>query len=261
MKMFLTATLIFAILITFTISASATPPPPTIYIRGDEKLAEMRRMVTANEEEFIDYLYRTDYFWNGLRNREDIIQFLKFIDSLPIPYIEGTRFSQILYVVGNDDTYITFRTEIDEIYSFRYNYFVENLDVNREPLFKHYINQDEYANVYSASPNSHGNEVNERGAIFYIMEIDGMLVRTGYNRGDNEHITTFNPEEKYKDMIVTSFAESPWVIKYSTSDALAVLRAVAGLTALSDAESARLGISGEATTADAVRILRSVAGF
>jgi len=47
----------------------------------------------------------------------------------------------------------------------------------------------------------------------------------------------------------------------TTTDALAVLRAVAGLTALTDAESARLGISGEATTADAVRILRSVAGL
>ena len=47
----------------------------------------------------------------------------------------------------------------------------------------------------------------------------------------------------------------------TTSDALAVLRAVAGLTALTDAESARLGISGEATTADAIRILRSVAGL
>jgi hypothetical protein len=47
----------------------------------------------------------------------------------------------------------------------------------------------------------------------------------------------------------------------TTSDALLVLRAVAGLAELTDAQIARLGIDGEPTTNDAMRILRTVAGI
>jgi hypothetical protein len=47
----------------------------------------------------------------------------------------------------------------------------------------------------------------------------------------------------------------------STADALLVLRAVAGLAELTDAQIARYGISGEPAAADAVRILRIVAGL
>jgi internalin A len=47
----------------------------------------------------------------------------------------------------------------------------------------------------------------------------------------------------------------------STADALTILRAVAGVTALTDAEAARFEISGTPATADAMRILRVVAGL
>jgi hypothetical protein len=47
----------------------------------------------------------------------------------------------------------------------------------------------------------------------------------------------------------------------NTSDALMILRAVAGLTTLTDGEAARFGVSGEPTTADAMRILQVVAGL
>jgi hypothetical protein len=47
----------------------------------------------------------------------------------------------------------------------------------------------------------------------------------------------------------------------TTSDALTILRAIAGLTAMTDEEMARFGINGEPTTEDAMRILRSVAGL
>jgi sulfur carrier protein ThiS len=47
----------------------------------------------------------------------------------------------------------------------------------------------------------------------------------------------------------------------STADALEILRAVAGWFKLTDAQIARYGISGEPAAADAVRILRVVAGI
>ncbi|MDR2569839.1 MAG: hypothetical protein LBD23_06025 [Oscillospiraceae bacterium] len=48
---------------------------------------------------------------------------------------------------------------------------------------------------------------------------------------------------------------------YTTADALVVLRRVAGLDWLADAQKTRLGIIGEPDTADVVRILRVVAGL
>lgn len=168
-----------------------------------------------------------------------------------------------MYTVGSNSTYIVFSTEIGENYTLRYNYFIEDIDVRGTPIARIHVNQNKYINIHPIS-GSQNFRLNEHGFIPFAMEIDGFLILTGYNRGDNEHITTFNPQERYEDLIVTSFVESPWVIKpepLTTADALEVLRAVAGLTALTDAESARFGINGEATTADAVRILWSVAGL
>jgi predicted 3-demethylubiquinone-9 3-methyltransferase (glyoxalase superfamily) len=48
---------------------------------------------------------------------------------------------------------------------------------------------------------------------------------------------------------------------FTTSDALLILRAVAGLLELTDEQAERFGIDSEPTTADALRILRIVAGL
>ncbi|MDR2559590.1 MAG: hypothetical protein LBC86_08640 [Oscillospiraceae bacterium] len=116
--------------------------------------------------------------------------------------------------------------------------------------------------------------LNAHGAISFMMEIDGFKVSVGYSRGDNNHITTFNPVEAYSDMIITSFAEAPWstispavaeelIVEepLSTADAMTILRTVAGLTAMTEEEAARFEISGAPSTADAMRILRVVAGL
>jgi hypothetical protein len=47
----------------------------------------------------------------------------------------------------------------------------------------------------------------------------------------------------------------------TTFDALTILRAIAGLTAMTDEEMARFGISGAPSTADALEVLRIVAGL
>jgi uncharacterized membrane protein len=48
---------------------------------------------------------------------------------------------------------------------------------------------------------------------------------------------------------------------FTTADALAILRHAAGLTPLSAADIARLGITGEPSTSDALFVLRVVAGI
>jgi hypothetical protein len=67
-----------------------------------------------------------------------------------------------------------------------------------------------------------------------------------------------NVIDGYKvDLSVLDFFSLP----FTTSDALLVLRAVAGLAELTDAQIARFGIDGEPVTADALRILQIVAGL
>jgi hypothetical protein len=260
MKKLLSITLIFTMFAMLATYANAM-----IVIDNEEELFEMRKMAEASDEEIREYLFRSGHLWGGMTNRRSIISFLDFIDSLPLLYIEGTRFSGIIHYFTSQSTYITFSTDIGETYSFSLTPNDEN--INRVTLFTLDVNGGRNINVYSTPESA----FNEHGAIFYLMEIDGFLVRAGYNRGkDNEHITTFNPQEAYKDMIITSFAEAPWStintvedepISFTTAEALTILRAVAGVAELTDAQIARFEISGAPATADAMRVLRIVAGL
>ncbi|MDR2559016.1 MAG: hypothetical protein LBC86_05680 [Oscillospiraceae bacterium] len=256
MKKFL---LIIVIFVIFSIGANATSSAMVI-IRSEERLADMRRMAEASNEELAKFL--SGYFSdNGIRTREDLISFLELLDSLPLPFIPETQFNQIVYWPSDSDTYIVFSTEIGETHTLRYN-FVNKNNLG-ELLYRYNINQKDYINVYSSSA-SQNFELNDGGAIFFIMEIDGFLVRAGYNRGNNHDILTVNPEEMYSDLIITSFREAPWStmsVSFTTTDALTILRAIAGLTAMTDEEMARFEISGAPSTGDAMRLLRVVAGL
>jgi hypothetical protein len=260
MKKFLLIVLILIIFISSAIHASATPPPQII-IWEESELIKLREMVEADENELQDYLRRMNYRINGMTSREDVIKFLNIIDSLPIPYVARTRFGSLSHRWDSQRVFLSFLTDIDEVYSFRFTPSGENTNTDRELLFKLPISQDDYINVYSTSES----QFNEHGAIFFRMEMDGFIIRAGYNRGrNNEHITTFNPQEAYKDIIITSFAEVPWStisISFNTFDALMILRAVAGVAELTEEEAARFEISGAPATADAMRILRIVAGI
>jgi hypothetical protein len=245
MKKVLSATLVLIILAIFTVSVSAAPPP-RIIIRGEESLLEIRKIAEADEEVLKEYLLRTDYFINGLRSREDLISFLELLDSLPILYGTGMHFRSLTYYPESKRVNIFFGTEIGEVHS--YYYF---LDENR--------------NEMPFPTEAQNFNLNEHGAISFMMDIEGFNISVGYNRGrNNEHILTVNPKEMYSDMIITSFREEPWrtiPVSFTTADALTILRAVAGLTTLTDAQVARYGISGEPAAADAVAVLRIVAGL
>jgi hypothetical protein len=259
----LTIILILIIFNTFITTASAEPPAQII-IRSEEELAEMRRMVYASDEILIDYLNRTAHSWNGITNREEVIKFLNFIDSLPIPYIKGTRFSAIVCYMEDKNTHIFFLSEAGEIHSYLFYpidiwFGVADAEKKINDFFEGYNRLNFYTSLESQDF-----ELNENGGIAFAMEIDGFVVSIRYGRGNNEDITTFNPQEVYKDMVVTSFREAPWStisVTFTTTDALTILCAVAGMVTLTDAQIARYGISGTPATANAMRILRVVAGL
>jgi hypothetical protein len=274
MKKFLTATLAFIIFVTFSTYVSAYTQQ--IIIRSEKELSELRIMAEADEEKLQDYLRKMNHRMNGMRSREDVVKFLDFVDSLPVPHIMGTKFEGILYHWNSPRIFISFFTDIGEVHSFYFSPSSGNSNTNRELLFKLPINQEEYINVYSFST-SQGFELNDRGTIFFRMEIGGFIVRAGYNRGGNRNILTVNPEEMYKDMTVTSIKDLTWIVPYqvgdtygegfvTTANALEILRFVVGLP--NDIEGrpqamAAADVNGDGVidAADALEILRFVVGL
>jgi hypothetical protein len=61
--------------------------------------------------------------------------------------------------------------------------------------------------------------------------------------------------------MILSFSLTASASEFTTADALAILRASVGLSALSAEQSAKFGISGNPTTADALKILRQSVGL
>ncbi|MDR2558015.1 MAG: hypothetical protein LBC86_00495, partial [Oscillospiraceae bacterium] len=162
---------------------------------------------------------------------------------------------------------IRFSNETGERYSFRLfaggdrgkSAFEESLNGEQLIEFIEVKDNGKQIIIYSA-PASWGTFPSQNGGYQFPMEINGYFMRGGYSPGDSG-ITGVTLENIYRNMTVSSFADEPWWTNFTTSDALAVLRAVSGLTALTDEQSAKLGISGEPTSADALEILRIVAGL
>jgi hypothetical protein len=258
--------LIIFIFIIFAVNVSAEWLP-AIIIRSEEELSEIRKMAEASDEELIDYLLRTGHYWNGMTSREDVVTFLNLLDSLPIPYVVGMRSSGLNYFPYSEhQTFnVFFESETGEWYVIRFWTNEERSDdvVKRmlgEDISLHYTCRDNRIRVYSP-PESWNHIPNEYGDFFFPIEIDGYYLLTRYVPPKDVCVSTVVLEDIFLSMTVSSFADEPWRTTLSTSDALLVLRAVAGLAELTDAQIARFGIDGEPTSADAMRILRVVAGL
>jgi hypothetical protein len=266
MKKALTIILIFVISIVLTTYASAEPPAQII-IRGEEELAEMRRMAEASDEVLIDYLNRTAHSWNGITNREEVIAFLELLDSLPIPYGVGMRFNYLIYYpeFETQNISIFFESEIEEWHGFNFSTDREKEEGVVRRIFGEGVSllyecQDNRMKIYSPPPIWRPIP-DESGNFRFPVEIDGYFIITRYLPED---ASTIVPENIYRNMTVSSFREAPWStisVTFTTSDALTILRAIAGMVTLTDAQIARYGISGEPSTVDAMSILRVVAGL
>ncbi|MDR2558603.1 MAG: hypothetical protein LBC86_03535 [Oscillospiraceae bacterium] len=277
MKKILSTIIIFVIL---SISASAVPPP-MIMIESEEELFEMREMVNASDKELEEFLFRTALIFNGMSKREHVVMFLELLDSLPIPYETGMRFAGLVYypTYSTQDFSIFFTNEAGEQHSFNLTTKREREEGVVKRIFRNlgeevsllYTCQDNRMRVYSRP---HVWDSDNIGIFRFPMEIDGLYLMVRYFYRGDECVSTVTPESIYGNMIITSFAEAPWstispaVVEeliveepLTTADAMTVLRAVAGLTATTDEDMARFEIDSTPTTADALRILRIVAGL
>jgi hypothetical protein len=272
MKTFLTTTLILIIFFTLATYASASPPH-LIFINGAEELTEIRKMAEAGEKEFLNFREQTGQrTFNGFINFDEIKIFLSVLDSLPIPIIGGKELS-IRTITYNFDgkiiTDISYDSDDGETYIYFFNIAEHRPLTVREFIEERYnekailLYQREDGNVkIYAYPQSIFNEARFNR---FVMDFYGSFVWVTYLHEDITDYSSVCAEELLGNVtrgfvnVLEEMHERRNIL--TTSDALTVLRAVAGLTTLTDAQIARFGISGEPTSADAMRILRFIAGF
>jgi hypothetical protein len=276
MKKLLLVVLVFIIFVSFATTVSARTPPPQIIVRSNEELEKMREMAEkADDDEFQGYLRRTSHSINGLRTRNDVVSFLELLDSIPLPYIPGARFVYFNYYAGSRyNTFdILFRFGDGAWYDFR---FWMSRERTIEEFFKdeklviYYENQENNIIIYSA-PRLFPNE---RDAYELLIEIEGYFAHFRFGSGERNGRTEYDfYNEIHENMIITSFADSPWFDRIepviiedepeplTSADALIILQATVGLSELSDENIARFEIDGSPTTADALRILRLAVGL
>jgi hypothetical protein len=280
MKKLLSIILIFAIFITFTTYASASPPRQII-IRSEEELTKMREMAEAFG--ITAYLIRTGYYDNGLRYRADVVAFLELLDSLPIPHGEGMRFSSLIYYPNwiHENLSMFFDSENGEWHVFNFRTRNEREEGVVERMFGEevsllYISQDNRMKVYSP-PSIWGNIPDENGNFFFPMEIDGYYIMTRYLPEKNANTSMIIPENIYKNMTVTTIRDLTWIERYvsgdiygegfvTTANALEILRFVVGLEndiwgRTSAMAAADVNGDGVIDAADALEILRIVVGL
>jgi len=262
MKKILLALLFFIIFAMFAILVNASPVSYGIHVSGENELDEMRSVIYANDEEFMEYLENSNNFLpKDLRSREAIISALKIIDSLPILYISGAKFRDAVHVFDLKSTVFVFQTEFDERYQFRISGIshdsIEYYAGGEISLI--YENQEHKIKIYCYSDLEKRFRLDSE--IHFPVQLDGHFAILAYQPRNSERNWEMFLEDMKENMTIISLSDEPWRTALNTSDALIVLRAVAGIAELTDWQAVRFGIENAPTSADALRILRAVAGL
>ncbi|MDR2572567.1 MAG: hypothetical protein LBD23_20060 [Oscillospiraceae bacterium] len=270
MKKILIFLLIPIMFVGFAINSS-TSPPRSLNVRSYEELVEIRKMVEAGEKAFLDYREQTGRSFYGVINFEEIKIFLSVLDLLPVPIINGKELiiRRIIYNLDVQEiTSISYICTDGYIYSFSIWDFRPMTAAERikeryyeEPILL-YQSEDENVKIYAAPQ---AIPRNPNAFIRFVIDFYGYFIEATYWHEDITDYSNISAEEllggvtlgTINDLEIMHERRAP----LTTSDALTILRAIAGMVTLTDAQIARYGISGTPATADAMRILRVVAGL
>ena len=222
MKKLFVLFLIFVILITGCTSANLMQisstnekedhqePPNQIIFHSTDEIAEFRKLAETDEKEVLDFIQKTSLIIDGIENRKDVVEFLKFADSLPIPVIPETKLIYMSYTPEYQDFTIFYKSKTEERYSFSF-YFGET---NAEQAIKDAIGQDSsvlcqkesgrikvYQNFEKADQIS--------GAIRFLMNIDGYFVQAGYRNDDIDFsdVSDDFSDKLYKEITISTLKE------------------------------------------------------
>lgn len=183
-------------------------PNAAISIRGLEQLEEMRKMAEHQDVEELN-LYLESIEGGGAKSREDLIDFLTLVDSLPtIKFIDGT-ISWISHQTGNStDTgayydVVFVSTEAKNGNWTRIEYLLSVDDVstevdkrNDEGEFADSIlenpikSKNEKITVYSETREKHTSDKGE--VIKWVLDVDGIFAQVVYYTNDANSVVTKN---------------------------------------------------------------------
>jgi len=274
MKKILIILLIPIVFISFTFNVLSMPPH-LIRVRSMEELLELRKMLEADEEDLRNYLRQSQ---SGVRSRRELETLLSLLDSFPVPIING-KVLMLRTITYNPSNQMITNMGYDSEDGYFYSFSVRDYrpltagefirqTYNEEPILLH---EEENVKIY-AYPQALMERVlpgYENNSGDFVMDFHGYFVWVIYSHRNIKNYSSVSAEELLGGITLGSIEvleamherEPTFIIPLTTADALDVLRHVAEITTLTRRQMIRFEISGRPSTADAVRILRSVAGL
>ena len=175
-------------------------PPFQVYIKDVDELAEMRRMLEADDDVLQRYLWDSSLNMNGVTTRENLRSVLSFIDSLPFPSVRNELFPSIKYYPEYQGVYICYELDTGEIYSFYFFPSETTLqDIYEkagkqfpEPIFSR---NEGKIKVYPSVDDVDS----DTSVITFMIDIEGYTVRAGY-RNNDRNVSGVSPDSIYKDL-------------------------------------------------------------
>ncbi|MDD4475233.1 MAG: hypothetical protein PHV95_05475 [Eubacteriales bacterium] len=191
-----------------SVPVTKQPPPYSINLRSLEQLEEMRRMAEYKDGEELS-LYLRSVEGGGAHTREDLVDFLELIDSLPIlKFFDGTV-TFISHETGNSiDTgkhynvvYVTTEAENGDWTRVEYLLSVDDVPVEIEKrkeegefsdsLFTNPIHiKDENITLYCETREKHPSGKGD--VIGWTLNVDRIYTRVVYYTNDVDSVKTQN---------------------------------------------------------------------
>ena len=209
-----------------TTKLTTTPTTPTtrptfetmtIEVRGRERYELMK--AAATDDAALEAFVATErHPW--LKERENIVSFLKLLDSIPVFSVENAKYFSIGYERAYEMLYVVYRlTEEPEVHNYRFDYAL-NKKQNTE--YKEKIIQEvgtkEFAKIgkeqkitlLKADDMSGSNNAKTRA--YYEIEAEGMYIAVSY-KNINTDVSLLKPEEvfapiKLEETFDTAVSES-----------------------------------------------------
>ncbi|MCL1891646.1 MAG: hypothetical protein FWG00_06555 [Coriobacteriia bacterium] len=193
------------------ITGDGNQPPLGITVRGEAGLREMLDMVLASDDELTAYLERKGHTRNGMETREDLVTYLRLIDSLPFPVLPNTKLNTIersvsLYGTSVDVYYDVINSSESTGYVPRWYHFTFYVsDISAKEIVKNETGKDAvpfYQNdnmqIYLSPYIS--NTYPDIRIVSFFADTNGWFVDVRYRNDDLKSISELDPAQFFEGM-------------------------------------------------------------
>jgi len=188
-----------------------------IAVRGKERY-ELMKAAATDDAAFEEFVATERHPW--LKERENIVSFLKLLDSIPAFSVENAKYFVIDYTPAKESLFIVYRlTEEPEVHNYRFDYAI-NKEKNTE--YKENIIQEagtkEFAKIGKEQKitllkaDDMSGLKNAKTRAYYKIEAEGMYIAVSY-KNINTDVSLLKPEEvfapiKLEETFDTAVSES-----------------------------------------------------